>query len=83
METWPCTSQFLKLGPEMLTRDLDQAHQNSTWQTENKKKNGQHMAGQTFSKIMKLMKSHRFLFFYFEFAKYCFSELGPNHVSKI
>ena len=29
VETWPCTSQFLKLGPEILTRDLDQAHQNS------------------------------------------------------
>ena len=24
METWPCTSQFLKLGPEILTRDLNQ-----------------------------------------------------------
>ena len=30
MKTWPCTSQFLKLGPAILTRDLDQAHQNGT-----------------------------------------------------
>ena len=38
METWPCISQFLKLGPEILTRDLDQAHQNSTWRTKKKTK---------------------------------------------
>ena len=25
METWPRTSQFLKLGPEILTCDLNQA----------------------------------------------------------
>ena len=25
VETWPCTSQFLKLGPEILTCDLNQA----------------------------------------------------------
>ena len=25
VDTWPCTSQFLKLGPEILTRDLNQA----------------------------------------------------------
>ena len=25
METWPCTSQCLKLGPKILTRDLNQA----------------------------------------------------------
>ena len=61
METWPCTSQFLKLGPEILTRELDQAHQNSTRRTK-KKKNGRHMAGQTFSKIMKLMKIQRGFF---------------------
>ena len=65
METWPCTSQFLKLGPEILTRDLDQAHQNSTWRTRKKKKNGRHMAGQKFSKIMKLMKSQRIVCFFF------------------
>ena len=38
METWPCTSQFLKLGPETLTRNCDQAHQNSTWRAQKKKK---------------------------------------------
>ena len=38
METWPCTCQFLKLGPEILTRDLDQAHQKSTWRAQKKKK---------------------------------------------
>ena len=37
METWPCTSQFLKLGPEILTRDLDRAHQNSTWRAQKNK----------------------------------------------
>ena len=37
METWPCTSQFLKLGPEILIRDLDRAHQNSTWRAQKKK----------------------------------------------
>ena len=40
------------------------------------------MAGHEFSKIMKLMKSQRFFFFFFEFVGYCFGELGPNHVSK-
>ena len=38
VETWPCTSQFLKLEPEILTRDLDRAHQNSTWRELEKKK---------------------------------------------
>ena len=82
METWPCTSQFLKLGPEILTRGLDQAHQNSPRRTQNKQeKNGRHMAGQKISKKMKFMKSQHF-FFFFEFVGYCFGELGPNHVSK-
>ena len=63
VEAWPCTSQFLKLGPEILTRDLGQAHQNSTRRTQEEKKNGRHMAGQKFSKIMELMKSQRFFFF--------------------
>ena len=29
METWPCTSQFLELGPEILTRNLQLSHEDS------------------------------------------------------
>ena len=86
VETWPCTSQFLKLGPEILTRDLDQAHQNGTWRTK-RKKNGWNMAGQKFSKIMKLMKSQRFFFsllwvrqvlFWWAWSKSRVKISGPN-----
>ena len=38
VETWPCAPQFLNLGPEILIRDLDRAHQNSTWRAQKKKK---------------------------------------------
>ena len=80
METWPCTSQLLKLGPEIFIRDLDQAHQNSTWRTQKKKK------WLTFGGP-KVFQNHEIDekltdFFFFEFAKYCFGELDPNNVSK-
>ena len=29
METWPRAAQFLELGPEILTRDLEEARQNT------------------------------------------------------
>ena len=38
METWPCTSQFLKLGPEILARDLNQAKNKSASEMRNIKK---------------------------------------------
>ena len=82
VETWPCTSQFLMLGPEILTRDLDQAHQNSTWRTQNEKKMVDMWPAKSFPKSWNWWKVNGFFFFFFEFAKYCFGELGPNHVSK-
>ena len=41
------------------------------------------MAGQKFFKIINLIKRQSMDYFLFFFlAKYCFGELGPNHVSK-
>ena len=76
-----CCVHFFEVGREILTRALDQVHQNSTWRTKKKKK-----IHWLFIKFMILEKfwpaiSYVGLFF-FEFAKYCFGELDPNHVSK-
>ena len=38
VETWPCTSQFLKLGPEISTRDLNQAKKKVKVRCQKKKK---------------------------------------------
>ena len=82
METWPCTSRFLKLGPEILTRDSDQAHQNSTWRNKKKLKKWPTNGRPKVFQNHEIDEKSTFFFFFFEFAKYCFGELGPNHVSK-
>ena len=65
MKTWPCTSQVLKLGPEILTGDLDRAHQNSTTCRAQKKKKKLPTYGQlnVFHDHEKDEKSNGFSFF--------------------
>ena len=65
VETWPCTSQFLKLGPENFDTWFGPSSPKQYLANSKKRKNGRHMAGQKFSKIMKLMKSQRIVFFFF------------------
>ena len=43
MKTWPRTSQFLKLGPEILTRNLNQAKIKSESEMQ-EKKNSMHFS---------------------------------------
>ena len=77
-----CSAQFFDFGPENLTRDLEQARQDTTWRAQNKK-----WKSVDFSSISWSWKTFSWpyvgsFFFVVELAKYCFGGLGPNHVSK-
>ena len=78
METWPCASQFLKLGPEILTRDLNQAKKKSAG--EMRKKKDALFPASSFSRNFGPAVGGHFFFFASEFV--CVAQLVSNHVSK-
>ena len=79
-----CSAQVFVFGPEILTLNLEQARQDTTWRAQNKK-----WKSVDFSSISLSWKTFSwpyvggFYFLFFELAKYCFGGLGPKSHVKI
>ena len=78
-----CPAEFLDFGPEILTRDLAQAPQDTQSWTLFFFFFSPHMAGRMFSLILKLGKKAPKCLFFFLSTFACLDEPELNHVSKV
>ena len=77
-----CLAEFLDFGPEIWTRDLNQAQKNSGSRMQKKKKIDALFPTSSFSRNFGPAIGGQFVFCFFASDFQCVAELVSNHVSK-